>query len=87
MRGRAYRRFHSFLKQEQRKKLVKNLCWCEVQEKYIRHMRFASCWRKTNNKSFRKRKKHGNYAKSYNPPLKDIKRNIAMDMDEENSLY
>lgn len=45
----------------------------------------CACWRKTNNKG-RKRKIHGNYAPSYNPSMRDRRKDLQAktEIDEYN---
>jgi len=50
---------------------------------YSKNKIFCSCgmcsrWTKTNNSTHRRRRIHGNYAPSYNPPMRDKKRLEAM---------
>ena len=83
MRDRAERRRNNRLKKIRKRRLVNEVCWDgkNIPDKYIENLRLSSPYRKTNNKSPRKRGKHGNYAPSYNPPIRDKRRQTIMNID------
>lgn len=96
--GRAYNRDVSWRKATSRKKMSD--AWMlqgwdphsyyDNLHEYSKGKVHCSCgmcsrYTKTNNKG-RHRKIHGNYALSYNPPMKDKRRLASMDDDEIDSL-
>ena len=52
----------------------------------INKLRFSTPFRKTKNKGDRKRRKYGNYAKNYNPPISDRKKLIKLYFEIEDFL-
>lgn len=66
---------------------IKNLCWTPISEEFANSkwvkvqdkFKFSSPYRKTNNKAG-KRRKHANYAPSYNPSARDRRQDIAAEI-------
>lgn len=97
--GRAYNRDVSYRKAKHKKYISDNWLlsgsWGQIWgrpyydnlHEYSKNKVHCSCgmcsrYTKTNNKG-RRRRVHGNYAPSYNPPMRDKRRLAQMDEDEQ----
>lgn len=72
-------RRNKYLKDKKRKGIIFSKVWwiekiSDIDHKDLAKFRGSSPWIKTNNNSWRKRRKPGNYAKSYNPSRSDVRK-------------
>lgn len=72
-------RRNKYLKDKRKREIIFSKIWyienlSDIDYQTLVKQRFASPWTKTNNNSWRKRRKHGNYAKSYNPSRSDVRK-------------